>query len=135
MNETIVKVVAAVMFVVAAVVMTLAAFKSDQRIAPHTKAKCPPNCVATGYSKRPAPPCPPNCVIEATTVTDETGAPTLIFRALPKPMLMASPAARPMPGRPPKPPVKVVQEQDEWIAVNFAARPVPIPVPTPPNAF
>lgn len=77
------RIIATVMFIIAAVLMFLAANQPQpQLIAPKTKA--------------PFQPCPPNCVIEVTQVQ---GA--LVLRPLPKPILLASPATRPYKPCPP----------------------------------
>jgi hypothetical protein len=116
MKEKIMRIAAAIMFVVAAFVMVMAANLPEQpRLAPKTKAPIPcPECpLQTGYSKKPALPIPcPGCpaVIVATWAVDENGKQILILKEqqLPKPLLFASPAARPQPPIPVPSPAAVV---------------------------
>jgi hypothetical protein len=80
------KITAAVVMIAAAVVMFLAANLPDSVIiAPKTKI---------------AVPCP-DCPLQAVWMLDEFGQRVLILKQeLPKPMLLASPAAKPRPQQP-----------------------------------
>jgi hypothetical protein len=98
------RIIAAVMFIAAAVVMFVAANLPEQpRIAPKTKIAVPcPECPVT---------------FRVTFMEGENGQ-VMVLKAepvLPKPMLMASPAARPMPipGMTPPPATVAAQRKEE----------------------